>query len=1618
MKIPLFTKYPNLTWKHKNILPIYPKSPKSTSTLVVEPLESRLLLSIINFADQTETEIEPNNVTPGQELIFGPDTLALGLIGDLADADDVDTYNFTTDKTDQIDLMLEITEGGDQNLTALAVAQDNIAYSVANNSVWRIDTAQTPATIDIWVSLSDMAQAAGLTTDQVIITDLALTSQDHLLITLAGHGDIFSVDSNQNITTILTTDEITAFTELDSADLECIAVDGNGEIYVADQQSGSVLQISPPGLPNGTYSITYYAPADQLTQYLQEEIIDDILYGTTEAPRTVIAQPEDSFDFQPNSLVYASGSYATDGFDVYYATQLGQTVYDDGNTKDLSNGTITRIAINRNDPEDVTFTKFFDPQTSHVDSHEALVPLRINPSALALDTNGAFGGKLFMGSFGPGMGDDHDGKIFTVDENGDLTEFVTQFTDPINGETFTGFFDVTDMAFSYGGSFGTYLYVLSENIDNNGNEEGGFTSDLWRVSPNGVAQLFVPDIADGVISLVFSSPGNLSYGGDLFVGTWYGGGQVLRVKSNGNTSKFFDFGVFAGGNLNICDLAMAPITNSFESPLEGSLILTLKEPQGAGLSYLFRLDPNPQPLVPPDSWGRQLNAGDVSSGDIAFDDRGNLIIAMGGDQNLTQMHYQTLFDYTFDDLQIRPITIEQEVDDFDPQDPQYDEITVAYVPYVSIDVADQTRIIGLGQADNPDDIANEVSLDVLDQGDVPEDGSKNVTFTFDSSGDIYFYVQNRDFFGKSSRSDSETPDQQNPIVEGSFDDIFNLLVGSEIDEATGLIDAQVSHLVYTADGSFFALGSNGTEPPEGEEPPSQILDDTILRLRSEEDNWDPQSLIQIDQLTRLQVTVTGPSTSEIFEASPGSTMEETIQVSNAGTYTITISSITPTSSGYELLISQGAEFEHTIIVDQGTGVVLLTSDQGNQLEVTYTGKGQIELQVDQKPTGKIINMNSLSILRSKSGSSVTFVSLDEDAQWSLDEIILDGSLGSLIFPGSVNTLAADQGSRGTIYNLQLGAIRNIETPQYHFRDFHADALGDPDITECIFDAGSLRNLYVAGNIDNMTFFDSSARNHYRDINIDGTVNGAAFYGYSIDSLLVSNNSQTPQETAVSNSSFDLNDAGYLKEVLIAQGNVVGSNFNFGKKLDSFEITHGSLEQSTIKTGTVKYARINEIVIGSRTDKTGGNITDSQIQTTGRIKLLYVDGQVSAGSQIAASGLYQSRIDKIITGGDFAGSITSTRVKDVLIGFQSDSSRKPENDNIDSENYFVGADFTGSISAIISIDELNVTGKIQNASLSCQWNSIDKIFAEDGFIATNVSAGQKVDRIMVGYIAGKRSYSNIINYQANVSGAINAPILGRIYYTGDEDINLAGVKNVGPIHDDISSITIEDLKILEDSDAATAELTVNLSQASDVRVKVDFATADNSATTTTDKSAPITDNDYRQTTGKISFAPGQTSKTIRIPITTDNIYEQDETFFVNLTNAVNATIGDAAATVTIENDDSAPTLTIANVSMAEGDSGTTSFELEVTLTLANPTSLPVTVKYATDDDTATLDDNDYLAASGTLTFQPDGTLTQTIQVLVNGDTALEEDETFFINLTDPTNATITTAHAAAIIQNDD
>src|SRR5204862_3023158 len=86
--------------------------------------------------------------------------------------------------------------------------------------------------------------------------------------------------------------------------------------------------------------------------------------------------------------------------------------------------------------------------------------------------------------------------------------------------------------------------------------------------------------------------------------------------------------------------------------------------------------------------------------------------------------------------------------------------------------------------------------------------------------------------------------------------------------------------------------------------------------------------------------------------------------------------------------------------------------------------------------------------------------------------------------------------------------------------------------------------------------------------------------------------------------------------------------------------------------------------------------------------------------------------------------------------------------------------------------------------------------------------------------------------------------------------------------------------------------------------------------------------------------------------------------------------------------------VNNVSVLEGNSGTTPVVSTASLTAVSARTL--TVKWATADGTATTSDNDYVPATGTLTFAP-GVTSLTITNFVNGDTVNESDETFLVKL---------------------
>ena len=115
----------------------------------------------------------------------------------------------------------------------------------------------------------------------------------------------------------------------------------------------------------------------------------------------------------------------------------------------------------------------------------------------------------------------------------------------------------------------------------------------------------------------------------------------------------------------------------------------------------------------------------------------------------------------------------------------------------------------------------------------------------------------------------------------------------------------------------------------------------------------------------------------------------------------------------------------------------------------------------------------------------------------------------------------------------------------------------------------------------------------------------------------------------------------------------------------------------------------------------------------------------------------------------------------------------------------------------------------------------------------------------------------------------------------------------------------------------------------------------------------------------------------------------------------------------------PTISIgpATLSQAEGQTGSTSFNFQVSLS-ENP-SAPVTVRVDTANGSATVADGDYTAINNrVLTFNPNGSLSQTVTVNVSGDRKVELNETFTVNLSNPSGATIASGTATATIQNDD
>jgi chitinase len=174
-------------------------------------------------------------------------------------------------------------------------------------------------------------------------------------------------------------------------------------------------------------------------------------------------------------------------------------------------------------------------------------------------------------------------------------------------------------------------------------------------------------------------------------------------------------------------------------------------------------------------------------------------------------------------------------------------------------------------------------------------------------------------------------------------------------------------------------------------------------------------------------------------------------------------------------------------------------------------------------------------------------------------------------------------------------------------------------------------------------------------------------------------------------------------------------------------------------------------------------------------------------------------------------------------------------------------------------------------------------------------------------------------------------------------------------------------------------------------------------------------DYVAQSGQIvTFAPGVTTQTLPVEVKGDLMDEENEKVGFLLSYPVNAVVG-TITSGTILDDDAAPSLSVTDTSVTEGNSGTVNAAFKVNLSAVSGKT--VSVKNATADGNA-LAGADYTALSlTTLTFTP-GQISKTVNVVVQGDTVDETNEIFALKLSSPLNATIADSSGTGTITDDD
>lgn len=419
----------------------------------------------------------------------------------------------------------------------------------------------------------------------------------------------------------------------------------------------------------------------------------------------------------------------------------------------------------------------------------------------------------------------------------------------------------------------------------------------------------------------------------------------------------------------------------------------------------------------------------------------------------------------------------------------------------------------------------------------------------------------------------------------------------------------------------------------------------------------------------------------------------------------------------------------------------------------------------------------------------------------------------------------------------------------------------------------------------------------------------------------------------------------------------------------------------------------------------------------------VGGRVTFTPPAAGASAVLATPVATITGASTAGTTATANGTPGAYVVQLDAAGVAEMPAFDLENLPAGGGTTLQFSAATySVNENGTSATITVTATPAPAAPVSVNFASsDGTAVAGVDYTTATGTLNFGTGVASQTFSVPVSNDTTVEGnetvnlALSAP-------TGGATLGTPSTAVLTISNDDSTTITVN-APIVVEGNGGTSPLpfAVSLSNPVQGAISLDYASADGNNVDPL-QNATLVDNDYQAASGVVSFPSDSTAaQTINVSVVGDTEVEPNQQLRLALSNLqipasldpASFNLAGAANSGTITNDDGT-TLSVNSPTQPEGNAvGTLAF----TVTLSAASKSPVTVNYASADGTATAG-SDYTAATGTLTFNPGGPLTQTVNVTTAGDNIVEANETLTLTLSNPNGALLGVAVGTGTLSNDD